>query len=280
MLDWMSHDGRESGSLALPAAAGRAGSMLAHLSLLIGLLAASWLRVGTLPERDTPRHAPLQTVSFQAVDPGPKVEPASPAPPPPRAGRSGAGAAQPASPSVPERRPREPATREGRPEAIVQEPAPPTAGPPESDDAEAGATGSSDGPDGETGGLVGGISGGKRGGIAGGTPGGDGTGGGTGSGGPADTIYIDGTVTPPRLVTQVRPEYPAAARQARLGATVMLQIVVDRYGDVTEVTVLRSHPLFDGVAVEAIRQWKYRPAMQNGRAVKVYLLVTVEFRLR
>jgi TonB family protein len=45
------------------------------------------------------------------------------------------------------------------------------------------------------------------------------------------------------------------------------------------VTPLKSHPLFEQAAVEALRRWKYRPAMQGGRAVKVYLLVTVEFKL-
>jgi outer membrane biosynthesis protein TonB len=48
---------------------------------------------------------------------------------------------------------------------------------------------------------------------------------------------------------------------------------------VIEVIPIKTHPLFEQSAVEALRRWKYRPAMQGGRAVKVYLLVTVEFRL-
>ncbi|HZI95301.1 MAG TPA: energy transducer TonB, partial [Patescibacteria group bacterium] len=94
-----------------------------------------------------------------------------------------------------------------------------------------------------------------------------------------EVLYLDGTITLPVVVKRVEPVYPPPARLARLEATLRFQVVVDEHGDVIEVIPIKTHPLFEQSAVEALRRWKYRPAMQGGRAVKVYLLVTVEFRL-
>ena len=117
---------------------------------------------------------------------------------------------------------------------------------------------------------------------------GDGSGGGPGSGDgraepalPAAPVEITPDMAPPVLIRKVAPEYPAMARTARLPGFVLLQAVVGEDGDVDDVTVLRaSSPLFVDAAVKAVRQWRYRAALQSGRPVRVYFTVRVEFQLR
>lgn len=70
------------------------------------------------------------------------------------------------------------------------------------------------------------------------------------------------------------------ARQARAEGKVILEIIVGRTGSIEEVTVLRSHPLFDQAAVAAVRRWKYRPALQAGMPVKVRMTLVVSFELQ
>ena len=113
---------------------------------------------------------------------------------------------------------------------------------------------------------------------------GDGAPGGVGPGGPGGTgdepIIVTGTMVPPRLVYRLRPEYPELPRKARLEGTVFLQAVIAKDGTVVEVSVLRStSSLFEDAAVEAVRQWRYEPALSGGRPVAVYFTVVVGFRL-
>ncbi|PYT09492.1 MAG: hypothetical protein DMF49_01990 [Acidobacteria bacterium] len=79
---------------------------------------------------------------------------------------------------------------------------------------------------------------------------------------------------------KVEPEYPEMARKARVEGKVIIEAVIDTDGNVVDVKVLRSIPLLDKAAIEAVKRWKYRPAMQHGRPVKVYFTVVVEFNLR
>jgi len=94
-----------------------------------------------------------------------------------------------------------------------------------------------------------------------------------------EPLHLLGDVRPPEKVRHVDPAYPELARRVRAQGTVILRIVIGREGAVEEVEVLRSHPLFDTAAIQAVRQWRYRPAVQAGRAVRVYQTVRVEFRL-
>lgn len=104
---------------------------------------------------------------------------------------------------------------------------------------------------------------------------------------PADVRWTPGLsgVSQPEIVpeTRVAPVYPEAARRARQQAELVLQAVILRDGSVTEVQVLRcSLPGlgFEQSAVEAVRQWRYRPATRNGEPVEVYLTIVVAFELR
>jgi periplasmic protein TonB len=104
---------------------------------------------------------------------------------------------------------------------------------------------------------------------------GDGNGNGTGTGtGPGNEVG------PGSDVDLVRPQYPEAARKARLDGVVILDAIISASGEVEAVRVIRSAGrLLDDAAAEAIRKWTYRPATLNGRAVRVLLTVTVDFRI-
>jgi len=85
----------------------------------------------------------------------------------------------------------------------------------------------------------------------------------------------------PVIIKKVEPNYPDVARRARIEGKVILQAVVDKNGNVGEVTVLSSNnPMFNDNAIEAVKQWKYKPALQSGRPVAVYYTIRVDFRLR
>ena len=93
-----------------------------------------------------------------------------------------------------------------------------------------------------------------------------------------------GDVSNPILIeeSKIKPVYPELARQARLAGTVILQAIVLKDGTVGNIEVLRcDHPNlgFEEAAVEAVTQWRYKPATQNGRPVDVYLTVNVQFSL-
>jgi protein TonB len=103
--------------------------------------------------------------------------------------------------------------------------------------------------------------------------------GGTGSGG-EEPLRVGGDVKAPVLSHRVEPQYPEAARKARMEGVVILEAIITAEGNVEDVRVLKSvNPLLDASAVRAVGQWKYKSATLNGRAVRVYLTVTVTFRL-
>ncbi len=89
-----------------------------------------------------------------------------------------------------------------------------------------------------------------------------------------------GDIRPPQKLVHVAPIYPPLAVAARLEGRVVLDCVIDEDGRVASVTVLRAQPLLEAAAVEAVRQWRYRPTLLNGVRVGVLLTVTVDFRLR
>jgi len=93
-----------------------------------------------------------------------------------------------------------------------------------------------------------------------------------------------GDVTNPVRIeeTAVQPEYPELARVARLEGNVILQAIVNSDGSVGDVEVLRCNRPnlgFEEAAIEAVQQWRYKPALQNGKPVEVYFTIYVEFTL-
>jgi periplasmic protein TonB len=95
-----------------------------------------------------------------------------------------------------------------------------------------------------------------------------------------DPIPVGGVVRPPTRVIYIQPSYPALALAARKEGTVILQAVIDESGGVREVKVLRSIPLLDEAAVQAVSQWKFTPTLLNGTPVPVVMTVTVGFTLQ
>jgi protein TonB len=78
------------------------------------------------------------------------------------------------------------------------------------------------------------------------------------------------------------PDYPDLARRVRVEGTVVLLINIEGDGRVGAVEVLRSPDLrygFDLAAIEAVREWRYRPALLDGRPVAVQATVMVEFTI-
>jgi protein TonB len=125
------------------------------------------------------------------------------------------------------------------------------------------------------GGVEGGVAGGVMGGVLGGVKGGM-----LGEKG-EEPLRVGGEVKEPVEISRVKPQYPEAARKARMQGVCILEAIITKSGDVESVRVLRGlNPLLDNAAIRAVSQWKYRPATFNGRAVPVYLTVTVTFTLQ
>jgi periplasmic protein TonB len=96
---------------------------------------------------------------------------------------------------------------------------------------------------------------------------------------PHAPVRPGGIIRAPQKVHHVAPEYPAIARSARVSGVVVLEALIREDGTVSEVKVLRSVPLLDTPAVEAVRQWRFTPTLLNGVPVQVIMTVTVSFTL-
>jgi protein TonB len=96
---------------------------------------------------------------------------------------------------------------------------------------------------------------------------------------PPTPVRVGGDITPPRLTHRVEPEYPLLAQRALIQGIVILEATVDERGRVRDVNPLRSHPVLQNAAVNAVRQWRYQPLVLNGIATPFVLTVTVSFTL-
>jgi len=94
-------------------------------------------------------------------------------------------------------------------------------------------------------------------------------------------LEVTGDMARPVLLVKVEPSYPQAARRAGLGGRVTVRAVIAEDGSVESVEVFTStNPLFNEAAVDAVRRWRYRPALMGGRPVRVSLSVVVDFLVR
>ncbi len=127
-------------------------------------------------------------------------------------------------------------------------------------------------------GSGGGIGAGKGGGVGGGIGVGVGPGEGAGFGG--GVFRVGGGVTAPTLLQKVEPEYSEEARKAKYQGTVTLYVEVDANGKATNIRVQHSLGLgLDEKAIEAVKKWRFRPGMKDGRPVTVAATIEVNFRL-
>jgi periplasmic protein TonB len=90
---------------------------------------------------------------------------------------------------------------------------------------------------------------------------------------------MGGKVVAKSLIRKVNPSYPAEARQDRIQGTVRLHVIIVRDGSVQQVELISGHPLLAKAAIEAVRQWVYRPTLLNGEPVEVDTTVDVVFSL-
>ena len=81
------------------------------------------------------------------------------------------------------------------------------------------------------------------------------------------------------LIFRVQPDYPPIARQARVQGQVVLRAMISREGAIENLQVLSGHPMLVRAAVDAVRQWRYRPYVLNGDPIEVETEVTVNFIL-
>jgi periplasmic protein TonB len=127
------------------------------------------------------------------------------------------------------------------------------------------------------GGVPGGVPGGQMGGVIGGiissTP-----------------VAVPKVATPQRvrvsqgvsqglLIHQVKPNYPPLARQARIQGSVVLQAVIAKDGTIQGLHIVSGHPMLAPAAIDAVKQWRYKPYFLNGEPVEVETVVTVNFTL-
>ena len=97
---------------------------------------------------------------------------------------------------------------------------------------------------------------------------------------PSRPVRPGGVIKTPVKVRHVPPIYPAIAQQARVEGIVIIEAVVGVDGRVVEARILRSKPLLDEAALDAVRQWEFTPTTLNGVPVPVIMTVTVNFTLR
>jgi len=92
-------------------------------------------------------------------------------------------------------------------------------------------------------------------------------------------LRISSGVAAGMLVLHVKPQYPMLAMQARVQGTVVLQAVIGKDGTVHDLHVISGHPLLAPAAIEAVKQWRYRPYLLNNEPVEVDTQVNVNFTL-
>ncbi len=92
-------------------------------------------------------------------------------------------------------------------------------------------------------------------------------------------LRVGGNIKAPTKTRDVRPVYPPEAQSARVQGVVILEVTIDEQGRVVQACVLRSIPLLDEAAVQAVLQWEFTPTLLNGAPVPLVMTVTVNFTL-
>jgi protein TonB len=81
------------------------------------------------------------------------------------------------------------------------------------------------------------------------------------------------------LLHKVQPSYPTLARQAHVQGTVELRAIISKAGTIENLVVVRGHPMLAPAAIDAVRQWRYRPYLLNNEPIEVETEITVNFVL-
>ena len=90
-------------------------------------------------------------------------------------------------------------------------------------------------------------------------------------------VRVGGQIKPPTKIKDVKPIYPAIAQSAGVTGSVTIEATIGEDGKVSDAKVVRSIPLLDQAALDAVRQWEYMPTLLNGVPVPVVTTITVNF---
>ena len=93
-------------------------------------------------------------------------------------------------------------------------------------------------------------------------------------------LRVGGTIKPPVKVRNVNPIYPQEAQTAGVSGVVIIEARIEADGTVSRTRVLRSIPMLDDAAVEAVSQWQFTPTWLNGQPSPIVMTVTVNFTLQ
>ncbi len=96
---------------------------------------------------------------------------------------------------------------------------------------------------------------------------------------PAATQHVSSGVMQGMLIYKVIPTYPIVAQAIHASGTVILQATISRTGTIENLRVVSGPALLRQAALDAVRQWRYRPYMLNGQPVEVETAVEVNFKL-
>ena len=92
-------------------------------------------------------------------------------------------------------------------------------------------------------------------------------------------VRVSSGVSQGLIIRRVQPTYPPLARQARIQGTVVLQAQISKEGNIENLQLISGHPMLAPAAIEAVKQWKYKPYLLNGEPVEVETQVQVNFTL-
>ena len=93
------------------------------------------------------------------------------------------------------------------------------------------------------------------------------------------SVRLSSGVTDGLLIHKITPLYPTLARQAGIQGQVLLQATIGRDGTIQNLQLVSGHPMLVGAAINAVRQWRYRPYLLNNEPVEVETQITVNFTL-
>jgi protein TonB len=97
---------------------------------------------------------------------------------------------------------------------------------------------------------------------------------------PTPRVRVSQGVSKGLLMYRIEPTYPPIARAAHIQGAVVLAAIIDKDGSIQNLQVVSGHPMLAPAAIEAVKQWRYKPFLLNGQPFEVETTVTVNFQLR